>query len=143
MNLFVGSCLECKHQRIKFTPSLFTFTVFIWWYLLISREYESAPGSGCRSRQDYVIDKQFSIQQIYLSPHGSGCNPGKVYMGDKQFSIQQASLLHNTTVVQEKNKGQYYLASVLFNRLIDLVGKVFPNGPGDRGSIPGRVILNT
>ena len=29
------------------------------------------------------------------------------------------------------------------NRLIGLVGRVFTNGPGDRGSIPGRVILKT
>ena len=30
-----------------------------------------------------------------------------------------------------------------FNRLIDLVGRVFANSPGDLGSIPGRVIPNT
>ena len=29
------------------------------------------------------------------------------------------------------------------NRLIGLVGRVFANGPGDRGSIPGRVIPKT
>ena len=29
------------------------------------------------------------------------------------------------------------------NRLIDLVGRVFPNDPGGRGSIPGRVIRKT
>ena len=29
------------------------------------------------------------------------------------------------------------------NRPIDLVGKVFANGPGDRGSILGRVIPKT
>ena len=28
-------------------------------------------------------------------------------------------------------------------RLIGLVGRVFANGPGDRGSIPGRVIPKT
>ena len=31
----------------------------------------------------------------------------------------------------------------LLHRLIDLVGRVFANGPGDRGSIPGHVIPNT
>ena len=30
-----------------------------------------------------------------------------------------------------------------FNQLISLVGRVFTNGPGDRGSIPGRVIPKT
>ena len=30
-----------------------------------------------------------------------------------------------------------------FNRLIGLVGRVFANGPGDRGSIPSRVIPKT
>ena len=29
------------------------------------------------------------------------------------------------------------------NRLISLVGRVFANGPGDLGSIPGRVIPKT
>ena len=29
------------------------------------------------------------------------------------------------------------------NWLIDLVGRVLANGPGDRGSIPGRVIPKT
>ena len=29
------------------------------------------------------------------------------------------------------------------NRLIGLVGTVFANGPGDQGSIPGRVIPKT
>ena len=36
---------------------------------------------------------------------------------------------------------QQYLA--LFIRLIGLIGKVFVNGPGDLGSIPGRVIPKT
>ena len=31
----------------------------------------------------------------------------------------------------------------MFNRLIGLVGRVFANGPGDLGSILGRVILKT
>ena len=31
----------------------------------------------------------------------------------------------------------------MINRLIGLVGKVFANGLGDRGSIPGRVIPMT
>ena len=29
------------------------------------------------------------------------------------------------------------------NRIIGLVGRVFTNGPGDQGSIPGRVIPKT
>ena len=29
------------------------------------------------------------------------------------------------------------------NRLIGLVGRVFANGPGDLGSVPGRVISKT
>ena len=32
---------------------------------------------------------------------------------------------------------------ILVNRLIDLMGKVFINGPGDLGSIPGSVIPKT
>ena len=31
----------------------------------------------------------------------------------------------------------------MVNRLIGLVGRVFANGPGDLGSIPGRVIPKT
>ena len=30
--------------------------------------------------------------------------------------------------------------SIIFNRLISLVGRMFANDPGDLGSIPGRVI---
>ena len=30
-----------------------------------------------------------------------------------------------------------------YTKLIDLVGRVFANGPGDLGSIPGRVIPKT
>ena len=32
---------------------------------------------------------------------------------------------------------------MMYNRLIGLVGRVFANGPGDLGSIPGRVIPKT
>ena len=32
---------------------------------------------------------------------------------------------------------------ILRHRLIGLVGRVFANGPGDQGSIPGRVIPKT
>ena len=32
---------------------------------------------------------------------------------------------------------------LVLNRLIGLVGRVFANGPGDRGSIPRRVIPKT
>ena len=34
----------------------------------------------------------------------------------------------------------YFYITTTLNRLIGLVGRVFANGPGDRGSIPGRVI---
>ena len=41
----------------------------------------------------------------------------------------------------------YYIFTLYYiifgNRLIDLAGKVFANGPRDRGSIPGRVIPKT
>ncbi len=32
---------------------------------------------------------------------------------------------------------------IVYNRLIGLVGRVFANGPGDLGSVPGRVIPKT
>ena len=31
----------------------------------------------------------------------------------------------------------------MYNQLIGLIGRVFANGPGDQGSIPGRVIPKT
>ena len=38
----------------------------------------------------------------------------------------------------------YYLESLLDeDRFIDLVGRVFANGPGDLSSIPGRIIPKT
>ena len=37
----------------------------------------------------------------------------------------------------------YYTFYTLFNRAIGLMSRVFANGPGDRGSIPGRVIQKT
>ena len=36
-----------------------------------------------------------------------------------------------------------YIYIYIYNRLIGLVGRVFANGPGDRGLIPGRVIPKT
>ena len=36
-----------------------------------------------------------------------------------------------------------YIYIYIRNRLIGLVGRVFVNGPGDLGSIPGRVIPKT
>ena len=36
-----------------------------------------------------------------------------------------------------------YIYMHIYNPLIGLVGRVFANGPGDRGSIPGRVIPKT
>ena len=36
------------------------------------------------------------------------------------------------------NTQQYKLATVVEGELIDLVGRVFVNGPGDMGSIPGH-----
>ena len=52
---------------------------------------------------------------------------------------------------KEKDKRQKSLMKLFgmkknsngFNRLIGLVGSVFTNGPGDQGSIPGRVIPKT
>ena len=36
-----------------------------------------------------------------------------------------------------------YVYVRICNRLIGLVSRVFASGPGDRGSIPGRVIIKT
>ena len=48
-----------------------------------------------------------------------------------------ASLLDcNIILIKEKSK-------YTFNRPIGELGRVFINGPGDRGSIPGRVIPKT
>ena len=38
---------------------------------------------------------------------------------------------------------KYILDIYIYNRLIGFVGRVFTNGPGDLGSIPGRVIPKT
>ena len=38
---------------------------------------------------------------------------------------------------------QFWLCMYVCDRLIGLVGRVFANGPGDLGSIPGRVIPKT
>ena len=35
------------------------------------------------------------------------------------------------------------MARKIFSSFCDLVGRVFANGPGDRGSIPGQVIPKT
>ena len=40
-------------------------------------------------------------------------------------------------------KDQKEIISIRLDRLIGLVGRVFTNGPGDLGSIPGRVTLKT
>ena len=36
-----------------------------------------------------------------------------------------------------------YMLSSIPNQLIGLEGRVFANGPGDQGSVPGRVIPKT
>ena len=46
-------------------------------------------------------------------------------------TMAETTKLSNTTQGNEQN------------RLIGIVGRVFTNGPGDRGSIPGLVIPNT
>ena len=45
------------------------------------------------------------------------------------------------TLTTKQNKQKYIYIST--NRLIGLVGRVFTSGPGDLGSIPGRVIPKT
>ena len=45
-------------------------------------------------------------------------------------------------VIQLHLKLIYYMQA-LSNKLIGLVGRVFTNGPWDRGSIPGRVVTKT
>ena len=41
------------------------------------------------------------------------------------------------------NLGVSFYFIFFFHRLIGLVDRVFPNGPGDLGSIPGRIIPKT
>ena len=43
----------------------------------------------------------------------------------------------------DDNEDIYICIYIYINRFISLVGRVFDNGPGDRGSITGRVILKT
>ena len=38
--------------------------------------------------------------------------------------------------------GEFYYSTLFKHRPIVLVGRVFANGPGDLGSIPGRIIPN-
>ena len=56
----------------------------------------------------------------------------------KFFTIYQ---LGNIETLSKMHK--YIWIAFNFNRLIGLEGQVFANGPGDRGSIPGRVIPKT
>ena len=43
----------------------------------------------------------------------------------------------------DTNNFQYYNSLKTVKKVIGLVGRVFANGPGDLGSIPGRVIPKT
>ena len=48
------------------------------------------------------------------------------------------------TVLFDKYVDKYDLYMyIVYNQLIGLVGRVFANGPGDLGSVPGRVIPKT
>ena len=51
--------------------------------------------------------------------------------------VQQILEIYDFLLIENLHK------SVLLNRLIFLVSRVFANGPADRGSIPGRVIPKT
>ena len=46
-------------------------------------------------------------------------------------------------VVEGDPKAPLSIATTSWCRLIGLVGREFANGPGDQGSIPGRVIPKT
>ena len=57
------------------------------------------------------------------------------------------TLLSKFLVVPEEDKfttsGIMHKVIFVISRLIGLLGRVFTNGPGDLGSIPGRVIPET
>ena len=52
-------------------------------------------------------------------------------------------MLNCDIVVKEFRLQSHYYIAFLTNTNIGLVGRVFANGPGDRGSIPGRTIQKT
>ena len=58
----------------------------------------------------------------------------------KYVQIDNFGVLSNSQIVKESKNTKL---SISINRLIGQVGTVFANGPGNRGSIPGRVISKT
>ena len=46
-------------------------------------------------------------------------------------------------LIRKKSGNLSHAPRLYFNRLIGLVGRVFAKGPGDLGSVPGRVIPKT
>ena len=52
-------------------------------------------------------------------------------------------LVYCKKILVKQNLMDLFSINVAFDWLIGLVGSVFTNGPGDLGSIPGRVIPKT
>ena len=125
-------------------PTKFSFTNFMYMYNrligLVGRVFTNGPGD-LGSIPGRVIPKTlkmvldislFNIQQY------------KVRIEGKVEQFRERRVVPTpTSRCSSYWKGSLLVAHFNLNRLIGLVGRVFANGPGDLGSIPGRVIPKT
>ena len=94
-----------------------------------------------RFKKWYLIPLCLTISIIRYLSRVKWNNPGKWVVPSPTpwcSSYRKGSFL-----VTLDNSRQQQQKLVQFNRLINLVGRVFTNGQGDLGSIPGRVIQGT
>ena len=81
-------------------------------------------------------DGKFHIQISYrCEENGLSCTPN-----------DQTKLRNQWENLYKLEKKKFYAKSIsssMKNKIIGIVGRVFDNGPGDRGSVPDRVIPRT
>ena len=68
-----------------------------------------------------------------------------LYWGRESYTSAEAQLAYSTPPA-DRVTNRFYLLRLFFFATLDIIGlmsRVFTNGPGDWGSIPGRVIPKT
>ena len=93
----------------------------------------------------WVMVYIYNSNESFIYTHIIYISKNVVSPGEKKFLIKIFSLFYIFFQKSSHIVDQIAFSSTLYviDRLIGLVGRVFANGPGDLGSIPGRVIPKT
>ena len=118
-------------------------------YLGHSLEWKSYPSAGIQSIYS-TVPAIWTSNNLGQNWPGSNSNEDVASLTSELHNLTvtfKCSLVPHTEhpfLLQEIQSGSLTVPlKIRVSRLIDLVCRVFPNGPGDQGSIPGRVIPKT